>query len=375
MTKEQTAQVSFAVRSFEDIEKNHWDSVFRNSSTNNLYYDYTLIKSAMAAWPDCKPDGVATGYDRNNHLVFLQPFREKRSALGRTIELLRIPTADRIEPLIAAENREMALADFANFLRKTLKPDLLIAKSLTQKFCSSLCENFSTVSKKVDNAGRGTILYLPDTLEEFVAHYKSNFRCQLRHKVKKGLSAGLSFRQINSRNLPNNYDLSQALENLTRLHAKRFDSLGKDSFFVRPDYQKFHKYLCRNYEDPAFMLTFTESLHDSRVIGSMYRIQTPFIYVYLMIGFDPDFAPMSIGNLMIYQTIRQLFTDRVKAFDFKVGDEPYKKQWTKSEFTKYNVSIHFSQRGKLLSWPEQGREFGDRLKRVPGKIRIHKPCR
>jgi len=375
MSGEQAALMSFTVRSFEDIEKNHWDSVFRRSSTKNLYYDHTLIKSAMAAWPECQPNGVAAGYDRNNQLIFLQPFREKTSALGKTIELLRIPTADCIEPLIATENREAVLAAFTNFVRKTLRPDLLIAKSLTQEFYSSLCEYISADSITVDNTGTGTILYLPNTLDEFHTQYRSNFRCHLRHNVKMGLNAGLSFRQISSRNLPDHYDLSQALKNLTRLHKKRFDSIGKDSFFVGPAYQEFHKYLCSNYQDPAFMLTFTESLHDSKVIGSIYGIQTPLLYVYLMIGFDPEYAPLSIGNLMIYQTIRRLITDGVKVFDFKVGDESYKKRWTKSDYSKYDISIHFSRRGKLLSWSERGKKVGKMLKRVPGKIRIHKPCR
>jgi CelD/BcsL family acetyltransferase involved in cellulose biosynthesis len=367
--KGQPVMTSFNIQSFEDIEKSHWDSVFRRSATKNLFYDHTLIKAAMAAWSDCRPDGVVTGYDRDNQLVFLQPFREKTSLLGKTVEFLRIPTADSIEPLVAAENREAVLAAFPNFLRKTLKPDLLIAKSLTQEFYSFLCEHFSTDSLRINGTGIGTILYLPGTLEEFLARYKSSFRNQLKRKVKKGLNAGLSFRLVNSRNLPDKYDLTRALKNHTRLHEMRFNSINKDSFFLKSDFQKFHQYLCKNHEDPAFMLTFTEALHDNNVVGSMYGIQTPSIYIYLMLGFDPKYAPLSVGNLMIYHTIQGLITDQVKAFDFKVGDEPYKKRWTKSEYTKHHISIRFSPRGRLLSWQELGRTFGQRLKRVPGKLR------
>ena len=105
-TTKEYVLTTFTIHSFEDIEKSHWDSVFRRSETKNLFYDHTLIKAAMATWADCRPDGVVKGHDRNDQLVFLQPFREKTSLLGKTVEVLRIPTADSIEPLIAAENRE-----------------------------------------------------------------------------------------------------------------------------------------------------------------------------------------------------------------------------------------------------------------------------
>ncbi|MGI9259549.1 MAG: GNAT family N-acetyltransferase, partial [Gammaproteobacteria bacterium] len=100
----------------------------------------------------------------------------------------------------------------------------------------------------------------------------------------------------------------------------------------------------------------------------MYGMRTPSIYIYLMIGFDPDFAPLSIGNLMIFHSIENLIADHVKEFDFKVGNEAYKRRWAKSEYTKRSISIRFSLRGRMLSWPEQWRKLGYRIRGAPEKL-------
>ena len=360
--------VSFSVLPFEDIEKERWDSLFRRSATANLFYDHTLISAAMAAWPECRPDGVIAGQDRDGELVFLQPYRERTSSLGKTIEFLRIPSSDRLEPLTANENRESILGEFADFVIESLSPDLVIAKSLSEEFHAFLCKRFSTDSIRLDSSGSGVTISLPSTTEEFLSRYKSGFRNQIKRKIRKGANAGLTFRLVDSTKCLDEYDLGQALRNHTRLHEMRFKSISRDSFFVKPDFQKFHQSLCDKCQDPAFSLMFVEALHEGKIVGSMYGMRTPSIYIYLMIGFDPDFAPLSIGNLMIFHAIENLIAEHVEEFDFKVGNEAYKRRWAKSEYTKRNISIRFSLRGRMLSWPEQWRKVGYKVRGAPEKL-------
>lgn len=339
--------IQFYRASYGQIDHENWDALFKEKNTKNLFYHPSIIAAAKPVGSKYQPNSFIAGYD-GEELVLLQPIKTQNQGLGKVVEILMMPRADNIEPLVRHEKREKAVRALADYLQKEVKPDLLIARSLSEEFYTLLRESFSVHKIKIDGTREGAFLNLPHTMDEFLGHYKSNFRNQIKRKVKKGLEANLTHRIIDINNLPEGYDLRMALEKLTELHGLRFDSMNRDSFFTKPAFQKFHQQLCENQEGQPYLLTFTEILHEGEVIGSMYGIRSAQLYIFLMIGFDPKFADYSPGNLLIYHTIENLINNKVEIFDFKCGQESYKKRWSKNYYTKYDLAISFTLRGEIL---------------------------
>lgn len=360
--------IIFQLATFGQIQPDDWNALFLKSSTVNLFYHRAFIQALQAAWPEKQPDGIIAGY-RDNQLVLIQPYKIVDGILGRVVEILRIPTADCIEPLVVENDRQEILRAFFKFLRETLEPDMLLAHSLTRAFHSALNEYFSGFILQQGERQKGYAMALPGSTDEFWALYKSNFRSQLKKKIKNGRDAGLVCRIVEATQLPPGYEMRQAIENHTRLHKMRFDSMKRASFFVQPDFQVFHKHLCTHPDGDSCVLSFTEVLFEGEVIGSLYGVRAPHAYIYLMIGFDPAFASLSLGNLMIYYTIENLIDRHVKNFDFKCGEEPYKQRWATGFYEKFNVYVLFNTRGRLLYFNLFAAQMLKKLQRAPGKLK------
>lgn len=339
--------IQFFRASYGHIHHENWDALFKEKKLKNLFYHPTIIAAARLVGSKYQPNSVIAGYN-GEELVLLQPVKTKNQGFGKIVEILMMPRADNIEPLVQHEQREETLRAFADYIKMEVKPDLLIARSVSEEFYLLLSECFSDHDIKNDGTRQGAFLELPATMDEFLGSFKSNFRNQIKRKVKKGLETNLTHRVVHVDNLPEGYDLRQALDKLTELHSMRFDSINRDSFFTKPAFQKFHQQLCENHNEQPYRLIFTELLHEGEVVGSMYGIRSEHLYVFLMIGFDPKFADYSPGNLLIYYTIEDLIKHKVNLFDFKCGEELYKKRWSKNYYTKYDVAISFTLKGEIL---------------------------
>lgn len=362
------SSIIFKITTFENIPKDEWNKLFLASCTGNLFYHRAFIKAAKASWPDKQADGFISGYI-DERLVLLQPYKINTDVLGRVVELLQIPTADGIEPIVTGDNPEEILRAFLGFILNTLKPDLLLAYSLTRKFHVALNNYFPSASIRQGEQQKGHYMNLPDSIDEFWALYKSNFRSQLRKKLRIAKNTGLDFRIVEATQLPPGYDMEQAFETHTRLHNMRFDSMNRESFFLQPDFQTFHRHLCTHPDGPSCILTFTETVYEGKVIGSLYGVRAPHAYIYLMIGFNPEFASLSPGNLMLYYTIEDLIRHQVKLFDFKCGDEPYKLRWATETYDKFNVCVALTGNGQLLYLRHYSGLMYKKLLRAPRKLK------
>ncbi len=358
--------IQFYRASYGKIHHENWDALFKEKKLKNLFYHPSIIAAAKPVGSKYQPNSIIAGYD-GEEIVLLQPVKTTNQGFGKVVEILMMPRADNIEPLVQHDQREETLRAFTEYLKKEVRPDLLIARSVSEEFYLLLSECFSDYNIMVDGTRKGAFLDLPATMDDFLGSYKSNFRNQIKRKVKKGLEANLTHRTIDVDNLPEGYNLHQALDKLTELHSMRFDSMNRDSFFTKPAFQKFHQQLCENQEGQPYRLTFTELLHEGEVIGSMYGIRSEQLYIFLMIGFDPNFADLSPGNLLIYYTIEDLINNKVEIFDFKCGQESYKKRWSKSFYTKYDMAISFTLRGDILYRLHHSNRFLRKIREKAGR--------
>jgi CelD/BcsL family acetyltransferase involved in cellulose biosynthesis len=292
---------------------------------------------------------VIVGSDAQQRIVLLQPCRIERRGLARVLELLEIPTADQIEPLIAPDYPAAEIVrQFRQYVLETLKPDLLLARSVTAAFHAALQAGFQRRVLPVGQPQRGWMLELPATTDQLCAGYSANFRSQLRRKLRKAEAAEIVVRHVSAEHMPEGYDLGQAFETLTHLHRRRFATLQRRSFFLRPEFQRFHRTLCASGDEGACNVVFTEALRGDRVIGSMYGVRSRDTYLFLMVGFDPEFGYLSPGTILLYRTIEEMIRLGVARFDLKCGDEPYKQRWATHAYDKSDLDLICSWRGDLM---------------------------
>lgn len=353
---------------YSEFPKIEWNSVFQKSKTHNLFYHPALVEVAGAVWPERCPHGVIIGRSKGAVMAIL-PYRIVDTGMGRIVETASVPTADRNAPVLAPDAGPEVVSGLLDYIEHCLKPDLLITSSIDEALFEQIRNEFNGSSgiRTVDKQD-GYIRYLSDSMDDFWQQFNSKDRNQIKRKIRKGEEAGLTFRVVDNHRLPPGYNLTSALENLSAVHKLRFETKNKPSFFLQPDFQEFHQRLCELDAEDGLSFTFTEALHDGKVVGSMYGVKSDVHYIFLMIGFDPDYSHLSPGNLLIFHTIEDLIHQGIKTIDFKCGNEAYKKKWTKDYYTKYKVFVTFSLRGRLLSSGKYISSFFNKLKRVPAKL-------
>ncbi|MEM7100815.1 MAG: GNAT family N-acetyltransferase [Pseudomonadota bacterium] len=337
----------FCLADFSQVDKMQWQRLAEFCESPNQFYHPNVLRSAKDTWSRLSEIKFVTAYS-GDHLVLLQPVLLTRTILGLVCELVEVPTGDHMEPLVEQRNSEELLKRFAQFIRDDINPEFLLARSLTKRFAGVLTDTLPGTRTKMVPAARGWMLSLPESLDELLRKYSANFRHQIRRRLRKAEAAGLSYRVVASHRGASTKDLHEALIELRRLHGRRFDSLGRQSFFLKPEFEKFHDLLVASPNTGKFNVLFTQVCRGQQQIGSLYGVQQGQRFTFLMIGFEPEFASFSPGHLLIYRTAQALIEDGVTAFDFKCGEESYKSRWSDAAYVKYEVKVERSLRGTCL---------------------------
>jgi CelD/BcsL family acetyltransferase involved in cellulose biosynthesis/glycosyltransferase involved in cell wall biosynthesis len=113
---------------------------------------------------------------------------------------------------------------------------------------------------------------------------------------------------------------------LYQLHAARWSSRGSPGVLADPAIQAFHSEAM-----PAMHRAGLLSLHalriDRRVVAIAYCLASGTRGYYYLGGFDPSFAHVSPGTLVLGEAIDAAWRDGATEFEFLRGREPYKYLW------------------------------------------------
>ena len=352
-------QVEFSVTPFSAIPADAWQELYDASDSHNLFYHHNFLRAAATV--SDKPVMILSGKS-SERLVFLLPFTEVDSRLGKEFRLFSVFGADHVQPLC----REGDLATFTptalDFIRQRLRTDLLSGVGVSDGFRK--CVGTAVGNLKVFAEGHHVCPYidLPAEEQPFLSLYKSKFRNNLKRKIKKAERDGLRFRIVTAGRLPRGYTLSEAFANLCRLHRLRFAKLGKTSGFLTDAKMDFHHRLMQQERSGSQFVIFSEVLAADRIVGSNYGLLHHNRYGLLQQGYDPEFAEYAPGKLLFNHTAGHLLQEGVKVFDFLRGDEAYKSEWATGTVSTYLLGLPFTWRGRILlqrkMWADQARRKG-----------------
>jgi len=133
-------------------------------------------------------------------------------------------------------------------------------------------------------------------------------------------------------------DLMVHLHALFDLHQRRQPMRLKSSRFAQEVYRNFYCALARVF--PRSWLDCSALKLNGEVIAAHFGFRYNHKLYWCTPAFDPDYAAFSPGKVFLKAIIETCFADdEMEEFDFLVGKEPYKYEWTTLERHGYRIQV------------------------------------
>lgn len=172
-----------------------------------------------------------------------------------------------------------------------------------------------------------------DWAEYYDARSKS-MRSDIRRQSKRLAEMG----KVEFVRLHHVEDTAGVLNTIKSIHMKCRHAQGGASLFANA--RRFRlaslvaaRFGARGALDLAFL-----KLQD-RVIAYYFGFVYDKVVYFWNTGFDPEFSTVSPGKLLLHHALEDSFRERYRGFDFMVGEEPYKLQWTTLVRPNYELLV------------------------------------
>ncbi|MFN2501640.1 MAG: GNAT family N-acetyltransferase [Pyrinomonadaceae bacterium] len=146
----------------------------------------------------------------------------------------------------------------------------------------------------------------------------SNFKRKLKRLQKM---SGFEFRSITAAS-----ELPAAFEIFLELHEKRWSREGGSELSGHPDLISFHRDVVKSMADTG-LLRFDQLWVEGGCRSSSYAFDNGHTLFYYNAGYDPDWAPFSVGMVLTGLSIQSAVERGNRVYDFLRGEEAYKFDW------------------------------------------------
>ena len=143
-------------------------------------------------------------------------------------------------------------------------------------------------------------------------------------------------------------DVARTLATLIAQKSRAFARMGVDDLFARPGYREFYLAMAT---DPGLRATVHVSRLEVGDIVAATNVGLRFrdcYYLILSSYDDGELARLGPGRAHLHELLRRAIECGVRRFDFTVGDEPYKRDWSDLELRLHDHLAAVSVRGWLV---------------------------
>lgn len=194
---------------------------------------------------------------------------------------------------------------------------------------SGLCTQQSAFSRRREAIFSS--IPLPNSIDQFdkkIISSKNQFRKQQK-KLERTGKLSISLCQQKE-------ELGFYLNNLFRLHKKRWESIGqRGSLFRRPLMQDFYTGFSPIALEKGWLKIFALRIDDSILAVQIGYLYNGILYG-MQEGFDPD-GPQGLGNVLRHAVIEWCISNKVHEYDYLGGDEEHKLKWAAEQRTGYHL--------------------------------------
>jgi len=133
-------------------------------------------------------------------------------------------------------------------------------------------------------------------------------------------------------------DVSSTLDTLRSIHVKCRAAKGGTSWYTEERRFRFASLILKRFSDRKWLDIVFLKLND-RVIAYYLGFVYDNVVHFWNTGFDPEFSQIGPGKLLLHYLIKDSFVKGYREFDFMVGEEPYKLQWTSPTRPNYEIFL------------------------------------
>ena len=194
-------------------------------------------------------------------------------------------------------------------------PDLPPEAALLSVACPAGCREERTLTVPCP------VLTLPHSADELKSVVPQKTLRDVRQAGHRAATSGSVSIEAAERN-----SLDGCLNDLFRLHEKRWQRRGETGVCADPEVQRFHREAARTMHDARLLRLYRLSIGDA--VAAVYYgfVNGGSAYAYLG-GFDPDLPRFSPGAQSIAHAIGSAIGEGAREFHFLRGGEAYKYSW------------------------------------------------
>lgn len=159
---------------------------------------------------------------------------------------------------------------------------------------------------------------------------RSDIRRRLNHLAKIGKAEFIRLHEVD--------DVTDTLGIIKSIHVKCRRAKGEISWYTDEKRFRFVSLILKRFGDRKWLDIVFLKLND-RVIAYYLGFVYDNIVYFWNTGFDPEFSKVSPGKLLLHYWIKDSFAEGYREFDFMVGEDPYKFQWTSHMRPNYEFFI------------------------------------
>ncbi len=157
---------------------------------------------------------------------------------------------------------------------------------------------------------------------------RSDIRRQSKHLAEMGEVEFVRLHEV--------ADAAEVLDTIGPVHRKCRQAQGGRSLYDNTRWCRFASLILERFGARKALDLVLLKL-SGRVIAYYFGFVYDHVVYFWNTGFDPAFATVSPGKLLLHHAIQDSFREGYHGFDFMVGEEPYKLQWTSTVRPNYEL--------------------------------------
>ncbi len=306
-----------------------WTALLRRSSHANPFLTWEWCEAWWRHYRDGRKLWILVCFLDAEPIAILPLFRKTGGpfSMVRTVKFLGSEglCSDYLDAVVARGFEPVAWRAIADFLEKhkgrwdVLQFDGMPADSSFVAFLGSWSAHV-----EVESGGSSRVcpyVLLPDTWDGFLKSVSSHRRHEIRRTCRRLRERGT----VTLRRVEDPRDLPGAMDDMVRLHQRRWTSRGMPGNFASARYLAFHRDVCRRFlENGILRLTFMEL--EGRRVAFRYQFRYGDKIFDYQTGFE-ELPGVGVGSALLAFLIEREIAEGVREHDFLRGDEAYKYRW------------------------------------------------
>ena len=178
--------------------------------------------------------------------------------------------------------------------------------------------------------------------------YAAKRSSSTRKKERRQLKHLAEYGEVRFVDVQDRQEIERTLDTLIDQKSRSFARMGVEDIFSRPGYREF-------FLDVATDLNVSALTHVSRLdVGSTMAATNLGLrfrdcyYLVLSSYHDGEFSRFGPGRAHLHELLRHAIDSGFRQFDFTVGDEPYKRDWSDTELRLHDYLAAVTPRGWVM---------------------------